>query len=58
MAVERRAQTREEKGLDTIIYGGRKGSGFWLYRIGVEMAKHLLEAFDSEKFWDLADCFE
>ena len=70
-AVERKAQTREEKEQASnelakrmaekgifAMYGGRKGHGFWLYRVGVEMAKQLLEAFDPEKFWDLADSFE
>ena len=69
--VERKAQTREEKEQAAnelakrlaekgifAIYGGRKGHGFWLYRVGMELAKRLLEAFDPEKFWDLADSFE
>ncbi len=71
VAVERKAQTREEKEQAAnelakrlaekgifAMYGGKKGHGFWLYRVGVEMAKQLLEAFDPEKFWDLADSFE
>jgi hypothetical protein len=69
--VERKVQTREEKEQAAnelarrlaekgifAMYGGRKGYGFWLYRVGVEMAKQLLEAFDPEKFWDLADSIE
>ncbi len=51
------AKRLAEKGIYA-MYGGRKGHGFWLYRVGVEMAKELLEAFDPEKFWDLADSFE
>ena len=71
VAVERKAQTREEKEQAAnelakrlaekgifAMYGGRKGHGFWLYRVGMEMAKQLLEAFDPEKFWDLSDSFE
>ena len=59
--VERKAQTREEKEQAAnelakrlaekgifAIYGGTKGHGFWLYRVGMELAKRLLEAFDPE----------
>ena len=51
------AKRLAEKGIYA-MYGGRKGHGFWLYRVGVEMAKQLLEAFDPEKFWGLADSIE
>jgi len=51
------AKRLAEKGIYA-MYGGRKGHGFWLYRVGVEMAKQFLGAFDPEKFWDLADSFE
>lgn len=40
------------------MYGGRKGHGFWLYRVGVENAKRLIENFDPEIFWGIADAFE
>jgi hypothetical protein len=71
VAVERKARPRKEKEQAAnelarclaekgifAMYGGKKGHGFWLYRVGTEMAKQLLEAFDPEKFWDLADSFE
>ena len=69
--IEKNKQTRADKGLDAqklalrlaeqgiyAMYGGCKGHGFWLYRVGVEMAKTLVNQFDPEKFWDLADSFE
>jgi len=40
------------------MYGGKKGHGFWLYRVGVENAKRLVEYFDPKMFWDIADAFE
>ena len=51
------AKRLAEKGIFA-IYGGRKSHAFWLYRVGMELAKQRLETFDPEKFWDLADSFE
>ncbi len=59
--IEKNKQTLADKELDAqklalrlaeqgiyAMYGGCKGHGFWLYRVGVEMAKTLVNQFDPE----------
>lgn len=40
------------------MYGGKKGHGFWLYKVGAHIALQLTHSFQASQFWNVCDAME